>query len=477
MVNSSHSKVSVSTTTFKHKRYIGYIILTIVLLILPFIRIGGNHIFLLSFDHKVLHLMGIEYSIQELYVMPFMLIILFVGIFFMTVMGGRIWCGWGCPQTLFRTIYRDIIQTKLLKLRKRTTNKQEILVLDTFSKKVKFGIGVILFACIALIATADFLFFFVPPEDFFVYIRDFDNHHVLFGFWTVITAFMTIEVCFIAENFCIYMCPYARVQSVFFDNDTLMSVYNLKRGGAVYAPTGEAIGIAPKKQNPENECTNCHHCVKVCPTHIDIRKGVQLECIHCLECVDACSEVMGKLGRPSLVNWSSPNATEHNTKVRLFRAKTIGYMVLLGLAFGALIVMGTLQKTMLLNITRTAETYIIRESGAIDNAYKFVIQNVDKTAHKFSFEVDGDMADKFEIIIPDHGDTKEFFIDTKPDNTKILVIILRAKENLNPMGQSDKSIPLVIRGFAVDNKDTITTKYSTVFIYPSQENIDKKLKQ
>ncbi|RDU66203.1 cytochrome c oxidase accessory protein CcoG [Helicobacter didelphidarum] len=466
---------SVVPQNFRKKRYIGYIIITLIVMVLPFIRLGdaNHHIFLLSFDHKVLHLMGVEYSIQEFYVMPFMLIILFVGIFFMTSMGGRVWCGWGCPQTLFRIIYRDILQTHILKLRKRISNKQEVLVLDTISKKIRFVIGILVFACLALIASANFLFFFVPPEDFFVYATDFGNHTVLLGFWLIIATFMTFEVCFIAEKFCIYMCPYARVQSVLFDNNTLMSIYNQKRGGAVYTPTGDLIKIAPKKQNPSNECTNCHQCVKVCPTHIDIRKGVQLECIHCLECVDACSEVMGKLGKSSLVNWSSPNATEQNTKVKLFRLKTIGYMIVLALIFVILIFVSTMRKTMLLNITRTAGLYEVRQSGAVDNAYKFVVQNIDKDPHRFSFEIQGEIADKFEIKFPDHLNEKDFLI--APNETKILVVLLRAKETLNSSDSEDKSIPIIIKGFATDSKDKINITYSTFFMYPSQKHIAKKL--
>lgn len=460
---------------FRKKRHIGYTILTIILLIAPFIRIGEaqNHIFLLSFDHKVLHLLGIEYSIQEFYVMTFMLMILFVGIFFMTVMAGRFWCGWCCPQTIFRSVYRDFIQTKLLGLRKKISNKQEVLRLDTPIKWIKYVLGVFLFLCIALIATADFLFFFVPPEDFFVYARDFSEHGVLLGFWLVIAISMTVEVCFIAEKFCIYMCPYARVQSVFFDNDTLMSIYDTKRGGLLYNPNGVAIGISPKKQNPQNECTNCNNCVKVCPTHIDIRKGVQLECIHCLECVDACSSVMAKFNLPSLVTWSSPNAMEQKSKPKLLRPKTIAYMVILTLIFALLILVGKSHKSMLLNITRASELYIVRDSGAIDNVYKFVVQNVDKEPHTFAFEVDGDMSDKFEIIMPDYRDKKEFLIE--PNDTKVLVVILRAKGAYNDSVNTDKNIPITIKSYAIDNRDGITTMSDTIFMYPSKTIIKDKM--
>ena len=459
---------------FRKKRHIAYLILTIVLLVMPFIRIGDaqNHIFLLSFDHKVLHLLGIEYSIQEFYVMTFMLMILFIGIFLMTVMGGRLWCGWGCPQTIFRSLYRDTIQTQLLGLRKKITNKQEVLKLDTPIKKVKYLLGIAIFACISLIASADFLFFFVPPEDFFEYAKDFSDHGILLGFWLVIAALMTLEVCFIAEKFCIYMCPYARVQSVFFDNDTLMSIYDTNRGGLLYNPNGTAIGIAPKKQDPHNECTNCQNCVKVCPTHIDIRKGVQLECIHCLECVDACSAVMAKFNRPSLVTWSSPNAMEKNSKPRLFRPKTIAYMAILIIIFSLLIFVGKSHKSMLLNITKEAELYTIRDSGAIDNVYKFVVQNIDREPHHFAFEVYGDMADKFEIIIPDHRGKKEFLIEA--NDAKFFVVILRAKGNYNEHADIDKNMPVTIKSYATDN-DNISATFDTFFLYPSKTIIEKRL--
>ena len=107
------------------KRYIGYGIITTLALLLPFISINGHQLFLLSFVHKELHLLGVVFSVQELYLMPFLLIMLFIGIFFMTTLGGRVWCGWCCPQTIFRVIYRDLIETKILGLRQRINDKQK----------------------------------------------------------------------------------------------------------------------------------------------------------------------------------------------------------------------------------------------------------------------------------------------------------------------------------------------------------------
>lgn len=114
-------------TNYTKKRYFVYLIATIVIFCLPFITINGNHFFLLSFDHSKLNLFFISFSTQELYLMPFLLIFLFLFIFFITTLGGRVWCAWSCPQTIFRVIYRDIIQTKLLKFVKiLTINKKNM---------------------------------------------------------------------------------------------------------------------------------------------------------------------------------------------------------------------------------------------------------------------------------------------------------------------------------------------------------------
>ena len=111
--------------SYRIKRYYVFAAITIFSLLLPFITIEGNQIFLLSFDHKQLHLMGTVFDMQELYMMPFLLMLLFIGIFAATAMGGRVFCGWSCPQTIFRVIYRDYIETKLLGMRKRISNKQK----------------------------------------------------------------------------------------------------------------------------------------------------------------------------------------------------------------------------------------------------------------------------------------------------------------------------------------------------------------
>jgi len=165
---------------YRIKRYWAYLAATVIALVIPWITINGNHLFLLSFDQKKLHLAGVAFDMQELYLMPFLLMLLFLGIFAVTAVGGRAWCGWACPQTIFRVIYRDGIETKLLGLRKRIKNKQKDPDMSKLENKVKSFIAILLWSVIAFVAAADFLWFFVPPEDFFRYMSN-PTEHMIFS--------------------------------------------------------------------------------------------------------------------------------------------------------------------------------------------------------------------------------------------------------------------------------------------------------
>ncbi|PAF51947.1 cytochrome c oxidase accessory protein CcoG [Helicobacter sp. 13S00477-4] len=448
---------------YRKRRYIIYFLIAIIVMGLPFIKINGNQIFLLSFDHMEFQLLGAVFNVQQLYLLPFLLIILFVGVFFMTTLGGRIWCGWSCPQTIFRVIYRDLIETKILKLRKKISNKQEKPKLNLFTNDIKKIIGILMFSIIALIASAVFLFYFIPPEDFFNYLASPTDHKILLGFWLSIAIFLIFDITFIAENFCVYICPYARVQSVLYDDDTITPIYDEKRGGIIYDLIGEKIPTKPQKRDPNAECISCEKCVRVCPTHIDIRKGMQLECINCLECVDACTEVMGKLGKPSLVNWSSPNATKTKLKINYFRFKTIGYMAILGIVLAILLIMGKDKEPMLLNIARTTELYEIRKNNTIDNDYVFLFQNTDKKDHKYYFKIKN--RDDIEIMRPQ----SDFLL--RAGSTIKQVVILRANKPLGDNTSKDLTIPLVIEAYATDEPEKIFVDRKTVFVYPNIQTI------
>lgn len=439
-------------TYYRKKRYCAYILTTIIVMIVPFITVGENHIFLLSFDKLQLHILGVSFDMQELYVMPFLLIMLFVGIFLLTTMLGRAWCGWACPHTIFRVIYRDLLETKLFKLLRSVDNKQQKADLSTLSAKLKKAGAIFIWFILSLIAASNFLWYFVPPNDFFAYLADWQNHLVLLGFLSAITAFLTLEIVFVAENFCIYMCPYSRVQSVLYDNDTKTIIYDNARGGSVYKN-----GALLKKAEFKGECVACDKCVRVCPTHIDIRKGLQLECINCLECADACSSIMDKLNKKTLISWSSLNSLTQNLKVRYFRGKTLGYIAVLAIAIIIATTLGAEKSSMLLNINRTAQSYKILENGAVENHYTMLFQNTDSKAHTFYFKVLENDAIKIKRPL------EPFKIDAH-QSTKRRVFLL-TEQNLAKSDKKDTIIPIKIMAYAIDDENISITKES-IFVYP-----------
>ncbi|MDR0761971.1 MAG: cytochrome c oxidase accessory protein CcoG [Campylobacteraceae bacterium] len=441
--------------TYRKMRYIGFSIITLASLILPWITINDKHFFLLSFDKKQLQLFFTTFNMSELWPMLFLLIILFLGIFFVTTLGGRVWCGWACPQTIFRIIYRDLLQTKIFGLYKSIDNRQKPISQGKYIQKI---FAFLIFALFAVAAAADLLWYFVPPEDFFVYIKDPSQHNLLFVIWFIFTTLIIAAAVFLKEKFCTYVCPYVRIQSTMLDNDTVQTIYDPIRGGEIYDAHKQKI-----EGKRDGECTRCDACVKVCPTHIDIRAGMQLECINCLECSDACEKIMARLGLPSLVNWTSPNATQSRGKVKFIRFRTIAYPIVIAITLVVLLSMTTTKKSMILNINRNTELFhISKDRQSVENTYKFKFENIDSKEHIFYFEV---LNPDITIKTP----AEPFKL--KAGEVKIKVVILATDINSSLKVQNGKPLPVIIRAFAVDNKEKIFIEKEAAFIYPNKESI------
>ena len=434
--------------SYAKRRYIFFACITLFVFVLPFIRVNDAQLFLLSFDKSRVDLFFTKFDMQELYLLPFLFIILFLSIFFLTTLAGRVWCGWSCPQTIFRTIFRDLLQTKILKIRKNIQNKQN----EPKGQILKRALAVGIWCILALIISANFLWYFVPPLDFFAYLKEPSEHGVLLAFWLVIAIWLVYDVIILKENFCIYVCPYARVQSVMFDNDTIQVIYNQKRGGVIY--NGKEKFKKPKEEGAL--CTGCEACVRVCPTHIDIRKGMQLECINCLECSDACAKVMKHFDESSLIEWRSINSIKEQKRVKILRFRTVAYLVILGIVLTAGVLMSGKKESMLLNINRTSELYKILGENKVENSYVFLVQNTQNKEHAFYFEVD----DKnIEISRPNKP-----FILKAGAKQRVIVTLKSKNENL-----SDKDFlkHINIKAYATD-EPAISVQRQSTFIYPKR---------
>jgi cytochrome c oxidase accessory protein FixG len=408
--------------TYSKKRYFVYFALTLFIMLVPFITINDNHLLLLSFDKLQFHFIGLVYSVSELYVMPFLLMFLFIGIFALTSIFGRIWCGWSCPQTMFRVIYRDLIESTILDLR-RIKNKQKDIDYSKGSNQIKKYIAVLLWFVITLIISSNFMLYFIPPEDFFVYVQNPLDHSFMFIFILTVALFLVYDIVFMKENFCVYICPYSRIQSVLYDDDTKQVNYDYNRGGKVYENNVKSI-FKVKEWSSNEECTTCEACVKVCPTHIDIRKGLQVECINCLECSDACASVMGKLNKESLIHWGSTNKVLNKKNVSIFTKKNTTYFVSLFLCIFLAFYFSLEKENFLVNVNKTTELYSVKENNVISNNYILTIHNTQDKDYTFDIRLIDDKDFKikrFESVKLKAGEkTKKILILETTDDFKKL---------------------------------------------------------
>ena len=420
--------------SYTKKRYINYALITIFVMVLPFITIDGNHMLLLSFEKLEFHFLGFSFDVNELFVMPFLLMFLFIGIFAITSMFGRVWCGWACPQTIFRVIYRDLIESTILDLR-RIKNKQKDIDYSKRKNQIRKYIGLLLWMVITLVIASNFMWYFVPPEDFFAYIQDPFEHTVLILFVLSIAMFLVYDIVFMKENFCMYVCPYSRIQSVLYDNDTKQVVYDTSR---------------------TSDCTSCNACVKICPTHIDIRKGLQVECINCLECSDACDTVMTKLNKENLIQWGSTNKVLNKKNQSIWTKRNIAYFVSLFITVIFAISMMVDKQYFIVNVNKTTEMYKIKDDNSVINNYVFTIQNREDKIQKYFIEALDN--ENFEL-------DKFSSFELNPNERVKKIVKIKAKQRLYLSDMKDTPLSIKVRIYAVDEPKKELIK-DVSFVYP-----------
>lgn len=440
--------------SFKQKRVITYWIITIFTMVLPFVTINGNHLLLLSFDKMQFHFAGFAFAMQELYLMPFLLMILFIGIFVITTIGGRIWCGWACPQTIFRVLFRDFIESKLFGLRK-VNNKQKQIDYSNYTNQIKKIGATLVFLILALLISTNFMWYFVPPEDFWAYLQNPEEHIFMILFILGTTLFLFYTIVLTKEDFCTYFCPYSRVQSVLYDDNTTQIIYDHTRGGDIYK-NGEKLIFSKNQLNQQDECTLCDLCVKVCPTHIDIKKGLQVECINCLECVDACTSVMGKLNKPSLIQWGSTNSVILKQKTNIFAPKNIMYFASILACIVLLVIFANSKEYLLVNVNKTTNLFKIDEDNIVKNNYVFTIQNTQNQPYTYDIKVNHT---DFEV-------TKFTPFTLVPNQRVKKVVSIQTNKVLHLSNDKNTPLSLEVTIFAQENPNTIKSTKSIAFMYP-----------
>jgi len=233
---------------------------------LPFLTVGGESALRLDVPAGRLHAFGASFSIDEAFVVLAGTLLLTFAFLLVTLLWGRVWCGWSCPQTVLGDLTRLVEPDRRKKPR-----------------RWRRPVGFALVALVSAVVAASLLWYFVSPYEFFARLAAGTLGPVLGWSWAILFAILFLDLAFLRATFCATACPYAKLQGVLFDRSTLVVAYDDRR---------------------DDDCVDCGACVRVCPTGIDIREGLQMECIACAECIDACTPVMAKLGRaPDLVGY------------------------------------------------------------------------------------------------------------------------------------------------------------------------------
>jgi len=301
----------------KWRRWVGALLL-LIYVGLPWIPINGFPAVFFDLANRHFHLFGLTFVTEDLWIAFFLMTGLGFGLFYITAIAGRLWCGWTCPYTVFlEQIYRrierlidgDAPSRRRLDAAPWTNGK-------IAKRALKHGLFLLVSALIAHV----FLSYLVSIRGLYDYMRQSPLAHAqAFGIVAFLTVALYGSFAWFREQFCIILCPYGRIQSALTDDNTMVIGYDARRG----EPRGKA------SDPTAGACINCSRCVQVCPTGIDIRNGLQLECIGCAACVDACDEVMVKLDRPrGLVRYDSLNGLA-GKGTKIIRPRVILYTALL----------------------------------------------------------------------------------------------------------------------------------------------------
>lgn len=350
---------------------------------LPWLEWGGRQAILFDLPARKFHILGMTFWPQDFSLLAFLLIIAAYALFAVTVVAGRVWCGYTCPQTVWTAIFMYLEQrfegsrNQRIKLDKAPWSIEKV-----WRKGMKHSSWLV----VAFMTGMTFVGYFYPIKQLVPELATLST-----GFWQAAwTVFFTlatyINAGWMREQVCKYMCPYARFQSVMFDKDTLIVSYNQARG----EPRGSRKHDADPKELGLGECIDCQLCVQVCPTGIDIREGLQYECIGCALCIDACNSIMDKMQYPrDLISYTSEHELAGG-KMHWFRPRIIGYAAMLCIMISVFAYNLINRVPLELTVMRDrGDLYVQTHDGRIENIYTLHIVNMTDQQHRYSLSVEG----------------------------------------------------------------------------------------
>ena len=427
------------------RRYTG-LPLMLGFLLMPWLVIDGRPAILFDLPERKFHILWLTFWPQDAMYLAWLLVIAAFLLFTVTVLVGRVWCGFTCPQTVWTQMF--IWAEHLCE-----GDRNKRMKLDAqpwgFEKFWRKGAKQFIWIAISLVTAITFVGYFTPIRELVVGFFTFQLD-LITAFWVLFYVAATyMNAGFMREQFCKYICPYARFQAVMYDHDTLTVSYNSLRGEK-RGP--RKLGVDHKAQGM-GDCIDCSWCVQVCPVDIDIRDGLQAECIDCGLCVDACNSVMDKMDYPrGLISFTTEDAIQTG-KTKVFRPRLLGYGLMLMIMISLFVYSIATRVPVGLEAQRDRGVRMYRVvEDTIQNVYTLKISNMDRSTHIYDVEVTG--AYDFDI---------QGYRAVPAVEGEVLTIPVRVSVKQSELKSKKSEIQFRVR--ARENPE-ITTTNTTTFIGP-----------
>ncbi|MEO5892524.1 MAG: cytochrome c oxidase accessory protein CcoG [Ferruginibacter sp.] len=367
----------------------------IVFFTLPFIKVNGAPLLMINILERKFILFGLIFWPQDFFIFGIGMVTFIVFVILFTVVFGRVFCGWACPQTIFmEMVFRKIEYW----IDGDATKQKQLKAMPWNANKIKKrGIKFILFFLLSFLVANFFLAYLIGMDELLGYVKDPAAHTATLISLLAFTLVFFFVYWWFREQVCIVVCPYGRLQGVLLDKNSIVVAYDYVRGEPRKKlarqkdhDTGDHEKCAGCKGNsscknlpttflPElktGDCIDCNACVRVCPTGIDIRNGTQLECINCTACMDACDAIMTSIHKPTgLIKYGSWNSIANNVQLK-FTPRIKAYTAVLTLLISLLVFLLISRSDLDATLMRTAGmTYTSLPDGRIENLYSLKLAN------------------------------------------------------------------------------------------------------